>query len=172
MPEFTSETGKAAAVVRLEKAQAEAQNRRKRFAAAVKGAQVRSEMIPTQFLSQIALPTAGVMLAKVLNGELEPKSAKEAVDIAKMAVDLHVLANRTALEAGGEPAAPVSREEAERQAKMLRDDLQERMDRMRTEPVADEELEGSDAMLADSTPDAPAGPPDLRSVDADDVIAS
>lgn len=172
MAEFTSETGKAAAMQRRENALKDAERRRKRFVAAVKGAEVRADVIPTTFLAQIAFPTAGVMLAKVLNGDLEPKSAKEAADIAKMAVDLGVLANKVNLEMGGEPVAPVSKEDAKKAAKALRDDLQERMDRMAATTVSEEELAGSDAALADSTPDAADGPPALRSVTEDATIAS
>jgi hypothetical protein len=58
------------------------------FEAFVKGANARAEMLPRTDLAKLGFGVAHRMLSEVITGRVQPKSAKEAMDVAKAAMDI------------------------------------------------------------------------------------
>lgn len=54
------------------------------FEAFIRGGQARSTLLPRAMLRDLAWAAADLMVLKIVNGHLKPKSAKEAADIARM----------------------------------------------------------------------------------------
>lgn len=83
--------------------------RKAEFQYRVKGAQARATQLPRELTRALADGTVNLMLAQVLQQEVVPSTAKEAMDVAKIARDI------AASMSGGEPAKNRTAEEVAQQ---------------------------------------------------------
>lgn len=90
----------------------DAARRKLAFDALVKNATAKSSQLERRLLTSFAFGTANLMLAEILAGKVEPKDAKQAAEIAKIALDI----GRT--EMGEGSVLPENLEPYERRAKI------------------------------------------------------
>lgn len=61
---------------------------KREFEAFIRGSAARVDMLPRGPIKGLGFAVADLMLMKILNGTVKPKSAKEAIDVAKGALDI------------------------------------------------------------------------------------
>lgn len=59
---------------------------RARFLAGIRGATLRAEVFSPTIIANLSLGAVGLMLEMILNGHVEVKDAKQAIDVAKIAL--------------------------------------------------------------------------------------
>jgi hypothetical protein len=106
-----------------EKAASEAQLRRAVFEHRARGAQTRAGLLPRSLTAALAGGTVNLMLAKLLQEEIVPATAKEAADVAKVA---HEIFKSSAGVANPKDLTPAERKQKEDDVAALETRLHER----------------------------------------------
>ena len=79
---------RAAAQAERQRRREEAARRKAAWLAKIEGAKVRAGELPAELTRAIGYGVSGLMLTKLMNGELQPESAKEAAEIARIAAQI------------------------------------------------------------------------------------
>lgn len=119
---FTAEGAKEIGAEGRENARIAAARRKAVEVHRVKGALLRSDLLPRKLTKKLAEGAGNRMLAQLLQGEIEPRTAKEAAEVAKIAFEI---ARHEPSDAKPEAETRV-REELEASARLLGGKLLER----------------------------------------------
>lgn len=110
----------------LAEKRAAADAKRKEFLARVKGAELKSLELPRSMLKVIPFAVANLMMVDILNGRIKVRTAGEAAQIAKIALEMGRLEMGDAVNA--EPLTSDERKQRITEAGMLMQELKKRKD--------------------------------------------
>jgi hypothetical protein len=149
---------------RQEKAALAEKNQRE-FVARIAGSRARLTLLPRELLQAVAFGVAEVSLMKVLTGEVPIKTAKEAADVAKIALDIGRIEVGDPTSIHGE-YSPEQREDLIANAKALRAELEKRQREAEKHGDSGWDGEGSNPVPADSEPGSSTAAGESASVSA------
>lgn len=66
----------------------QASERRRQYEAFARAADQRADMLPRTMIAKLGFATADLMLMSIVNRTVKPKTAKEAIEVAKIALDI------------------------------------------------------------------------------------